>query len=66
MTPAQRLRLARLCTALAPAIIGAERGLPLWQRVEHSWLRLAAPAIYRAEVDRLDAHRFIDALGAAR
>jgi ATP-dependent helicase/nuclease subunit A len=55
-------RLARLCAALAPAILGAERGLPLWRRVEHSWLRLAGPAIYRGEVDRLDAQRFIDAL----
>jgi ATP-dependent helicase/nuclease subunit A len=60
--PALRLRLLRLYRALAPAILGAERGLPLWQRVEHSWLRLAAPAIHRAEVDRLDAQRFIDAL----
>jgi len=60
--PALRRRLSRLCAALAPAISGAERGLPLWQRVQHSWLRLAAPAVHRAEVDRLDAHRFIDAL----
>ena len=60
--PELRLRLSRLYAALAPAILGAERGLPLWQRVEHCWLRLAAPVIYRAEVDRLDAHRFIDAL----
>jgi ATP-dependent exoDNAse (exonuclease V) beta subunit len=59
---ALRLRLSRLCSALAPAILGPERALPLWQRVEHSWLRLAGPAVYRAEVDRLDAHRFIDAL----
>jgi len=59
---AMRLRLSRLCAALAPAILGPERGLPLWRRIEHSWLRLAGPAIYRSEVDRLDAHRFIDAL----
>ncbi|HEX2790952.1 MAG TPA: UvrD-helicase domain-containing protein, partial [Steroidobacteraceae bacterium] len=59
---AVRLRLSRLCGALAPAILGAERGMPLWQRVEHCWLRLAAPAVHRAAVDRLDAHRFIDAL----
>jgi ATP-dependent helicase/nuclease subunit A len=57
-----QLRLARLCAALAPAILGAERALPLWRRVEHCWLRLAAPAVYRGDVDRLDAHRFIDAL----
>ena len=55
-------RLTRLCAALAPAILGPERGLPLWQRVEHCWLRLAAPAVYRSDVDRLDAHRYIDAL----
>jgi ATP-dependent exoDNAse (exonuclease V) beta subunit len=57
-----KLRLARLCAALAPAILGPERALPLWQRVEHCWLRLAGPAVYRSAVDRLDAHRFIDAL----
>jgi ATP-dependent exoDNAse (exonuclease V) beta subunit len=62
LAPALRPRLSRLYGALAPAILGAERGLPLWQRVEHSWLRLAAPAIHRADVDRLDAQRFIDAL----
>jgi ATP-dependent helicase/nuclease subunit A len=59
---ATRQRLARLCAALAPAILGPERALPLWQRVEHCWLRLAAPAVYRSDVDRLDAHRYIDAL----
>ena len=59
---ALKQRLARLCAALAPAIRGPERALPLWQRVEHCWLRLAAPAVYRGAVDRLDAHRFIDAL----
>jgi ATP-dependent helicase/nuclease subunit A len=59
---AMQQRLVRLCTALAPAILGPERGLPLWQRVEHCWLRLAAPAVYRSDVDRLDAHRYIDAL----
>ncbi len=60
--PQLQLRLSRLYDALAPAILGAERGLPLWRRVEHCWLRLAAPAIHRAGVDRLDAQRFIDAL----
>ncbi len=59
---AVRERLQRLCAALEPVIGGAERGLPLWQRVEHAWLRLAGPAVYRAEVDRLDARRFLDAL----
>lgn len=55
-------RLARLRAALAPAIIGVERGWPLWQRVERSWLRLAGPAIYPDAIDRVDAHRFFDAL----
>jgi ATP-dependent helicase/nuclease subunit A len=59
---AMQQRLARLCAALAPAIRGPERALPLWQRVEHCWLRLAAPAVYRSDVDRLDAYRYIDAL----
>jgi ATP-dependent exoDNAse (exonuclease V) beta subunit len=60
-SPPQR-RIARVCAALMPAIDGAERGLPLWQRVEHSWLRLAGPAVHRSEVDRIDAQRFLDAL----
>jgi len=55
-------RVARLCTALEPSILGAERGWPLWQRIERAWLRLAGPAIYRSAAERLDAHRFIDAL----
>jgi ATP-dependent exoDNAse (exonuclease V) beta subunit len=55
-------RLARLCAALEPAVLGAERGLPLWQRVERCWLRLGGPAIYPDAIDRLDAHRFMDAL----
>jgi ATP-dependent helicase/nuclease subunit A len=59
---AMQQRLARLCAALAPAILGPERALPLWQRVEHCWLRLAGPAVYRSDVDRLDAHHYIDAL----
>ncbi|MGH8144185.1 MAG: 3'-5' exonuclease, partial [Steroidobacteraceae bacterium] len=54
--------LARVCAALEPALAGAERGLPLWQRVERCWLRLSGPAIYPHEADRLDAHRFVDAL----
>jgi ATP-dependent helicase/nuclease subunit A len=57
-----RARVARVCCALEPAISGAERGRALWQRVERTWLRLGGPAIYPNEIDRLDAHRFIDAL----
>jgi ATP-dependent exoDNAse (exonuclease V) beta subunit len=48
--------------ALRPALLGAERALPLWQRVEHCWLRLGGPAIHRGEGERLDARRFLDAL----
>jgi ATP-dependent exoDNAse (exonuclease V) beta subunit len=54
--------LARLRAALEPALRGAGRALPLWQRVEHCWLRLGAPAVYSSAADRLDARRFIDAL----
>ncbi len=54
--------LRRLCTALAPALRAAERDEPLWQRVEHCWLRLAGPAIHAAATDRSDARRFLDAL----
>jgi len=55
-------RIARLCAALEPAMLGAERGWPLWQRVERSWLRLAGPALYPGAAERFDAHRFMDAL----
>ncbi|HEX4049262.1 MAG TPA: UvrD-helicase domain-containing protein [Steroidobacteraceae bacterium] len=54
--------LARVQSALEPALLGAERALPLWQRVEHCWLRLGGPAIHRGEGERLDARRFLDAL----
>jgi ATP-dependent helicase/nuclease subunit A len=57
-----RARIARVCSALEPAISGAERGRALWQRVERTWLRLGGPAVYPSAIDRLDAHRFIDAL----
>jgi len=55
-------RIRRLCAALEPALLGSERGWPLWQRVERTWLRLAGPAIHRDAVARLDAQRFFDAL----
>ena len=58
----EQLRIARVCAALEPALTGAERGWPLWQRVERTWLRLGGPAIYPDAADRLDAHRYIDAL----
>jgi ATP-dependent exoDNAse (exonuclease V) beta subunit len=55
-------RITRLCAALAPASLGAERGWPLWQRVLRSWMRLGGPAIYPDVAERLDARRFFDAL----
>ena len=55
-------RIARLCTALAPAWHGAERGWPLWQRALRSWMRLGGPAIYADAAERFDARRFFDAL----
>jgi ATP-dependent exoDNAse (exonuclease V) beta subunit len=61
-TGAHRARLMRLCAALAPALRGPERALPLWRRALHCWLRLGGPAAYPCERDRLDARRFIDAL----
>ncbi len=60
--PEIRERLERIVGALLPALRGAERSLPLWQRVERCWFRLAGPAVHGAEVDRLDARRFLDAL----
>jgi ATP-dependent exoDNAse (exonuclease V) beta subunit len=57
-----RQRCERVLQALQPAMTGEERALPLWQRVERCWLRLGGPAIHAAESDRLDAHRFLDAL----
>jgi ATP-dependent helicase/nuclease subunit A len=57
-----RARIARVCSALEPALSGPERGRALWQRVERTWLRLGGPAVYPSAIDRLDAHRFIDAL----
>jgi ATP-dependent exoDNAse (exonuclease V) beta subunit len=55
-------QVQRVCAALEPALRGSERGLPLWQRLERCWLRLAGPAVYPRDPDRLDARRFIDAL----
>ncbi|HWG76715.1 MAG TPA: UvrD-helicase domain-containing protein [Steroidobacteraceae bacterium] len=59
---ADNAALSRVHGALWPALLGAERALPLWQRVEHCWLRLGGPAIHRSEGERLDARRFLDAL----
>jgi ATP-dependent helicase/nuclease subunit A len=59
---ALRLRLARVCAALVPALEGAERGEALWLRVESSWLRLGGPACCEQERDLEDARSFLDAL----
>ncbi len=57
-------RLARVRVALAPALQGAERALPLWQRVDRAWLRLGGPAACGEERDLLDAQEFIQTLAA--
>ena len=57
-----RLRLGRLRGALTPALLGAERALPLWQRVDRAWLRLGGPAACGDERALLDAQEFIQAL----
>jgi ATP-dependent helicase/nuclease subunit A len=59
---AHERRIARVCAALEPALLGVERGWPLWQRVERTWLRLKGPAIHSQAAERLDAQRFLDAL----
>jgi ATP-dependent exoDNAse (exonuclease V) beta subunit len=58
------LRLARVRAALRPALAGAERALPLWQRLDRAWLRLGGPAACDEERDLLDAQEFIQALAA--
>jgi len=55
-------RLTRTLGALAPAVEGIERGLPLWQRLEHCWLRLGGPVARAGEAELADARLFIDAL----
>jgi ATP-dependent exoDNAse (exonuclease V) beta subunit len=59
-----RARLARVRAALAPALTGTERALPLWQRVDRAWLRLGGPAACAEERDLSDAHEFIRALAS--
>ena len=58
------LRVARVRSALMPALAGAERALPLWQRLDRAWLRLGGPAACAGERDLLDAQEFIQALAA--
>jgi ATP-dependent helicase/nuclease subunit A len=59
---AECARVARLVRALRPALSGAERALPLAQRVESCWQRLGGPAIHAAARDQDDAQSFLDAL----
>lgn len=59
-----RSRLKRLRRALEPALLGADRALPLWQRVDRSWLRLGGPAACGEDRDLLDAQEFMQALAA--
>ena len=61
-----RTRLARVTVALTPALLGPERALPLWQRVDRAWLRLGGPAACSEERDLLDAQDFIQALAVER
>jgi ATP-dependent exoDNAse (exonuclease V) beta subunit len=63
---AARTRLARVCAALSPALQGSERSLPLWQRVDHAWLRLGGPAACVDERELGDAQAFLRALSEQR
>jgi ATP-dependent exoDNAse (exonuclease V) beta subunit len=66
LEPAARARLVRTRAALQPALQGAERSLPLWQRVDHAWLRLGGPAACVDERDLADAQAFLQALSQQR
>lgn len=62
LTPVARARLLRTRAALLPALQGAERSLPLWQRVDHAWLRLGGPAACVDARELGDAQAFLQAL----
>ncbi len=66
LAPATRARLARVRRALQPALEGAERSLPLWQRVDHAWLRLGGPAACTDARQLEDAQAFLQALSQQR
>ncbi len=66
LAPQARARLVRVCAALAPVLAGAERSLPLWQRVDHAWLRLGGPAACLDERDLADAQAFLQSLSQQR
>jgi ATP-dependent exoDNAse (exonuclease V) beta subunit len=61
-----RRRVARLRTALRPAIEGADRLLPLGQRVERAWLRLGGPATCGSASDLANAEAYLRALDEQR
>ena len=66
LRPAARARLERVRVALHPALQGPERSLPLWQRVDHAWLRLGGPAACLERRDLDDAQAFLRALSEQR
>ncbi|MGB8692907.1 MAG: UvrD-helicase domain-containing protein [Steroidobacteraceae bacterium] len=66
LEPQARTRLARVHAALLPVLEGAERSLPLWQRVDHAWLRLGGPAACADERDLADAQAFLQFLSQQR
>ena len=66
LAPEARTRLARTRAALRPALEGAERSLPLWQRVDHAWLRLGGPAACSDARELDDAQAFLQALSQQR
>ena len=61
-----RRRVGRLRTALRPAIEGADRLLPLGQRVERAWLRLGGPATCATPADLANAEAYLRALDEQR
>ena len=66
LEPVARARLERVRVALHAAVNGPERSLPLWQRVDHAWLRLGGPATCREQRDLDDARAFLRALSEQR
>jgi len=64
LTPAAQRAAARVRRALAPALAGGERSLPLWQRVDRAWLRVGGPAAYSDPRELADAQVFLQAIGA--
>jgi ATP-dependent exoDNAse (exonuclease V) beta subunit len=61
-----RTRLGRLRAALLPAIEGADRQLPLGERVERAWLRLGGPATCESQAELVNAEAYLRALDEER